>query len=163
MAHPGGRPTDYNDELALEICETLATSPKMIEELCSEMDGWPAWQTIYKWRIRHLKFGEMYAIAKQQQIEAILSSMMCKVREKANDFVVDNDGKMIPNTPAMQRLRIENDNAKWFACKLAPKIYGEKITIKSDADEKLKELEKAKLIAKNIKDDLNGRSDSTES
>ena len=124
MNKKDGPPVDYSDEIALEICELVSICPKMLEELCEENKHWPAPQTIYKWRIKHAKFGEMYARAKQCQIEPLVSTIILKAREASKDFYHDEDGKKHINNAHISRLKIELDNIKWYASKLAPKIYG---------------------------------------
>lgn len=119
-------PVRYSDELAEEICITVSTSPKMLEELCAEMPHWPCAQTIYEWRIVNEKFGEMYARAKCSQIEPLVSTILEKARDRKEDFYDDGDGVKI-NYAHLQRLRIETDAIKWFAAKLAPKLYGDKV------------------------------------
>lgn len=151
--NPFGRPTIYTQELADEICDTVACTPHMLEELCKQNPGWPAAKTIYQWRNRRPDFGKEYACAKQSQIESLLSDLMCKVRNKEDDFYENKDGSLLVNTAAMQRLRIEVDAIKWFASKLAPKIYGNKLTIEN-SDEEKDSLEKAKAIANAMKGDI---------
>jgi hypothetical protein len=74
-----------------------------------------------------MKFGESYARAKQVQLEPIVSQLILKPRDSSKDFYIDNDGKKCINYAHLQRMRMELDNIKWYASKLAPKIYGERI------------------------------------
>jgi len=119
-----GRPSTYTIELAQDICDAVAHSPKMLEEICEENPNFPVANTVYKWRLRHAEFGEMFARAKMQQIEPLVNTVISKARAAINDFYDDGEGKRCVNHAAIQRLRIELDNIKWYASKLAPKIYG---------------------------------------
>lgn len=126
MAHAGGRPSGYNEEIAEEICDAVSDTPKMLEDLCDEHDHWPSAKTIYKWRRKYAEFGQMYTRAKQDQIEALVSRAFVIARDRSNDFVADSEGKLHANTPRVQGMRSEIDMIKWLASKLAPKIYGER-------------------------------------
>lgn len=125
MAKIHGNST-YTEELADEICEAVSTSPKMLEDLCEENKHWPYAKTIYKWRLKYPDFGQKYAIAKQEQIEPLVSTILNKARDKSQDFYIDSEGKSQANTPHLGRLRLEIDAIKWFASKLAPKLYGDR-------------------------------------
>jgi len=130
---PRGRPSTYTEELAEDICLQVSTTPKMLEDLCEENEHWPSANCIYEWRIKYPDFGERYTRAKQCQIEPLVSQILLLARNEAKDFIENDDGSLIPNTPAMTRRRLEIDAIKWFAAKLAPKIYGER-KIKDDED-----------------------------
>lgn len=121
-----GRPLAYTKELGDEICELVSDSPLMLEEICAQNPHLPCAKTIYRWRRKNVEFGQKYAIAKQEQIEPLVNTILNKVRDKSHDFYENTDGSKAVNTAAMARLRIEVDAIKWFASKLAPKIYGEK-------------------------------------
>jgi hypothetical protein len=122
-----GRPSSYNEEIAQEICDAVADSPMMLEDLCDMHDHWPSAHTIYKWRRRNLDFAQRYAIAKQNQIEVLVSHAFRIARDRSNDFVEDSKGNLHANTPRVQGMRSEIDTIKWLAGKLAPKLYGERI------------------------------------
>lgn len=128
-----GRPTEYNDDIANQICDIVSNTPKMLEEICDENPHLPDAVTVYRWRIRHPEFGQKYAIAKQCQIEPLVSTILFKARQKHRDLV-DLGDKISVNTAAIKRLQIEVDAIKWFAAKLAPKLYGDKK--ESDTGEK---------------------------
>ena len=51
-----------------------------------------------------------------------------------NDFTTDKDGKEVPDYELVQRSRLRIDARKWYASKLAPKIYGDKLAIGGDED-----------------------------
>jgi hypothetical protein len=125
---PAGRPTEYSTEIAQEICDFVADTPMMLEDLCDQHPHWPCAQTVYKWRRRHPEFEEIYAIAKRCQIEVLVSHAFRIARDRTSDFVEDNKGNLHANTPRIQGIRSEVDTIKWLAGKLAPKLYGDKIT-----------------------------------
>lgn len=122
-----GRPTDCTLELAHEICDEIASSTKGIKVLCRENSHWPNADTIYTWRNRHPEFSDMYARAKQHQVEVLVDSILEIADNTSNDYNVTDEGKIIPNHEHINRCRLRIDTIKWLAAKLAPRIYGDKI------------------------------------
>lgn len=123
-----GRPTIYTPELAQEICDTIASSSKGIKRLCKEHDGWPNPDTIYHWVSTNQEFSDQYARAKRQQIEVIVDEMLDLADDTSQDNVVNSEGKLIIDHEHINRSRLRIDTRKWLAAKLAPKIYGERIS-----------------------------------
>lgn len=132
MIRKVGRPTIYNKELADEICETIATSTVGLPQLCKENSHWPAHQTIHQWRLKYVEFSDKYAVAKQSQIESLVDELIHLTKNHENDFYTDSDGKKCIHTPYIQRLRCHIDTVKWLACKLAPKLYGNKVKVEGE-------------------------------
>jgi hypothetical protein len=131
-----GRPSDYNEEIAEEICDTISCTPKMVETLCEENPHWPSARAIYRWRKKNEKFRLDYALAKQQQIESLVSNIFVLVRDQSEDFYYDSKGEKQPHTPRISRMRMEVGSIKWLAGKLAPKIYGDKLEKVADDESK---------------------------
>lgn len=113
-----GAPTIYTEELAREICHKLGTSSKGLNKLCLENPHWPDRSTIFDWRIRHKEFADMYAEARKNQVEAFV------------DDIINIADESSPELHLVNRTRI--DSRKWVACKLAPKLYGEKTQVTFD-------------------------------
>lgn len=129
----GGAPTDYTEELADRICETVATSTLGTNKLCRLHKDWmPSQDTIYKWRYRHAYFAEKYALAKAQQAELMVEDIIDISDEGLNDTYIDEDGNVRVNPDVIARSRLRVDTRKWYASKLAPKIYGDKGKEKED-------------------------------
>jgi hypothetical protein len=136
-----GAPTMYNHELALEICSQLSNSHKPLSKLMKDNPHWPCAKVIYDWRLRHKEFSEMYNKAKCSQIDC-LTDRALELAQTPVEFYETENGT-VPNSVANNRNRLEIDTIKWFACKLAPKIYGDKIqqdiTVKTH-EESIKDL-----------------------
>lgn len=143
--HPGGRPTDYNSAIADRICEAVATSNLGTNKLCKMHDWMPNADTIYQWRYRHAEFADKYALAKSKQAELMAEELMDIADDGINDTYVDEDGNIKVDTDIVARSRLRVDTRKWYASKLAPKIYGDKVAHKHDVtvrqEDSLKELE----------------------
>lgn len=122
-----GRPTDYCEEIAKEICDTIACTPKGIIRLCKENPHWPKHETIYRWKRIHSEFSEQYTQAKRDQIEILVDQSLEIADSTENDTIEDFRGDLVENREWINRDRLRVDLRKWMAGKLAPKIYGEKI------------------------------------
>lgn len=122
-----GRPTEFSLELASEICLALATSTEGIGPLCKKNEDWPHSATVFKWRILHKEFGEMYARAKQQQVEALVDEIIEIADDTSQDTLITDEGKEVVNHEHINRSRLRIDTRKWLAAKLAPRVYGDKI------------------------------------
>jgi hypothetical protein len=131
-----GRPTDYNDEIATEICDRIASSSNGLRKLCSENSHWPDHATIYKWIFRHPAFGDKYAQAKARQVEILVDEILEIADNTSRDKIIkiDKNGnkREVCDNEYVNRSRLRIDTRKWIACKLAPKIYGDRAEKSSD-------------------------------
>ena len=135
----------YTEELAKEICDTIACTPKSTAKLCKEFPHWPSHETIYKWKRTIPEFADMYANAKRDQIEPLVDQILDISDDAKNDYYANNEGKELFDSEHVQRSRLRVDSRKWFAAKLAPRIYGDRLIIndKNDDSEARKVLETA--------------------
>ena len=141
---PAGAPTKYNPEICAEICAAISSSSKGLKRLCKENPHWPDRATIFLWRLRYPEFHDQYTTARISQVEAFIDDVTAIADDDSNDVVYGENGIRM-NSEFVARSRIRIDTRKWIACKLAPKIYGDKIhhtgDIKLTHEEQLKELE----------------------
>lgn len=128
-----GRPTKYNDTLAKEICDTIASSSKGTKKLCFEHSHWPCQDTLFTWLKAYPEFSEQYALAKIFQVELLVDEILEISDDSSQDQHVNELGALVPNPPAINRARLKVDTRKWLACKLIPKVYGNKIGIENDS------------------------------
>lgn len=131
---PAHRPTDYNEELANQICELIATSPLGTNKLCKLHDWMPSEDTVYKWRYRHNEFAEKYTKAKARQAELMVEQIIDISDDKSDDILFDEHGNKKIDAGAVAHRRLQVDSRKWYASKLAPKIYGDKVDHKHDVN-----------------------------
>lgn len=135
--NPIGRPTDYNQELADRICEVVATSTHGTKKLTKIHEWMPADVTIYKWRYRHPEFACKYAEAKARQADLLAEEIIEIADDGLNDTYVDDQGNVKVDTDIVQRSRLRIDTRKWIACKLLPKVYGERKQEKDESSDTL--------------------------
>jgi hypothetical protein len=148
MSGINGRPTDYTEELAEEICETVAGTSKGLVPLCEENIHWPRAQTIRRWIRQNSRFCSMYAQAKLDQADLLVEECMTIADNATNDSLfVERDGetKEMCNSEWINRSRLRVDTRKWVAARLAPRIYGDKATQHHDVtirqEDAIKDLE----------------------
>jgi hypothetical protein len=129
---PVGRPTDYNQKIADEICEAVATSTDGLKKIAARFPHFPNVDTIYTWRYRHKEFSDKYAEAKRKQADLLVEEITDISDDATNDYIIDENGNEKLNSEHVQRSRLRVDTRKWIACKLLPKVYGEKNKEKDD-------------------------------
>lgn len=140
--HAGGRPTLYNQEIAKRICDLVATHTCGIDVLCATYKDLPDPSTILDWRWKHDEFSRDYARSKMNQAELMAEDLnkTCEV-----PTFIDSDGIERVDTGRVALQRLKADAIKWQATKLAPKIYGDKVTQETTVtikhEDALKELE----------------------
>lgn len=126
---PGGRPTDYNDEIAEIICGRIACGESVLA--ISKDDRMPSQTAIYSWLYRHKEFAEKYARAREAQMDVMANEILeiSDDTEKDTHTTTYGDGveRTSPNTEWISRSRLRVDSRKWLMSKLAPKKYADKI------------------------------------
>jgi hypothetical protein len=129
----GGRPTDFNEEIAGRICELIAGSEKGIHGLYKENSDWmPTPSTIMLWLTKHKAFSEHYAQAKEIQIEKFIEQIIEISDDSSGDETFNSQGERIENREFVNRSRLRVDSRKWIASKLIPKKYGDKLDKEQD-------------------------------
>lgn len=162
----------YTDEekekLFTEICDVVATSEKGLGVLIKENPRWPrSRETIYEWRRNDKKFDDMWRTAKAHQVEVLIDEIIEIADDKSNDNLIDRHGNEHCNKEWVSRSRLRIDTRKWVACKLVPRLYGDKIfhdsnDININANLNLEELRKEaeKKASDFIEDILKARKES---
>lgn len=127
----GGRPTDYSDELAKEICDAIASTSKGYKGILEENPHFPARTTLFRWLREHTTFRNMYAQAKRDQIEVYVDEILEISDDSAHDTLMREDkyggAYEVCNNEWVNRSRLRVDTRKWLASKLVPRVYGDKV------------------------------------
>lgn len=129
-----GRPSDYSLETATIICNRLADG-ESLRAICLD-DGLPDKSTVFRWLIANDSFRDQYARAREAQAEHLVDEILEISDNATNDWMERrsesekgagvNSGWVL-NGEHVQRSRLRVDSRKWFASKVAPKKYGDKI------------------------------------
>lgn len=70
-----------------------------------------------------------YTRALELKADLIAERIVRNSHNRANDFYTDSEGNIKPNPVAVQRDRLILDADKWLLSKIAPKKYGDKLTL----------------------------------
>ena len=113
-----GRPSDYTDELAAELCARIADG-KSLRTVCSAPDM-PGKSTVMRWLVapEHQGFRDQYARAREAAAD--------KMAEEALEIADGIGRKEAADHGVVARDRLRVDTRKWFVSKLAPKKYGDR-------------------------------------
>jgi transposase-like protein len=125
-----GRPDEFTDEKADEICARIAEG-ESVRTICRD-ENMPATETFYRWLRKHESFRERYARAKEDQADALAEEILDISDDGTNDWMEkrNQEGEVTGwqvNGEAVQRSKLRVDSRKWLAGKLKPKKYGDKI------------------------------------
>jgi len=122
-----GRPSDYTEDMAIEICARLASGESLVR-MC-KADDMPSVSTVYRWIQAHVEFRDNYTRAREDQADTLADEILdiantpvVGVKTKTNEKgeVETTEGDMI------EHRRLQVDARKWIAAKLKPKKYGDK-------------------------------------
>ena len=106
-----GRPSTYSEETSKEICMMIEAG-MTLTQIC-KLPDMPHISTIYDWQDSHPDFSERYSHARARQADTLASRVI--------------DEAMESHDAPIGRLRM--DALKWYASKLAPKKYGDKVEL----------------------------------
>lgn len=123
----GGRPSDFTQEIADEICERLSRGESLRAITGADRDDFmPGQTTVYRWLDENEEFRKQYARARELQADHYAEEIV-DIADGRDDWkpTADEAAQAIVRDPQRDRLRI--DARKWVASKLAPKKYGDKI------------------------------------
>lgn len=85
-------------------------------------------RSIYQWIIDdHDGFGRKYARAKHIVALRWADEINDIADHKRDDYVLNEEGKMVPDMEHIMRSRVRIDTRKWLLSKVLPKIYGDKV------------------------------------
>jgi len=72
---------------------------------------------------------KQYTRALELKADVIAERIILNSHNRANDFYTDSEGNQKPNPVAVQRDRLILDADKWLLSKIAPKKYGDRLTL----------------------------------
>jgi hypothetical protein len=122
--------THYTPELGARICDEISDG-KTLPEVCA-MDGMPCKRAVFGWVRSNPEFERMYRIAQQDRAEGLVEEIVSIADDSSRDFVPDKDGNMRVDNEHINRARLKVDTRKWIACKVIPKLYGDKLEINGE-------------------------------
>jgi hypothetical protein len=106
-----GRPTGYNAQIAERICTEIAAG-RPVFAICQE-DWCPSEFTVYRWLREYEEFSQAYAHARELQQERFAAEVVT-IADSVKDAAL---------------ARNMMDARKWYAGKVSPKKWGDKIEV----------------------------------
>lgn len=141
----GVRPRRPTEDVVRRLCEAL-----MMGQSLNEIDRDPTMPTkrrVTQWLSdpAYANFRERYYNARRIQAELRIDEIFDIADDSSSDYKpeLDDEGnvvRMVPDNEHIQRSRIRIDTRKWFASKMLPRIYGEKVMQELDVSGDLAEL-----------------------
>jgi len=129
-----GRPTKYSKEIAEQICFDISSKALGLKQICNN-ELYPHPVTIYRWISENEDFRNMYARAKDSQADLLAEEILEIADDGSNDFMTIVKGDQsytVENKELVNRSRLRIDARKWYAAKLRPNKYGDKIDVTTD-------------------------------
>lgn len=129
-----GRPSDFTDAIANDICIRLAGG-ESLRGICRD-EHMPDASTVFRWLAsnseKYTNFREQYARAREVQADALVDEILEISDDGTNDWMERKgaDGENLGwqlNGEHVQRSRLRVDSRKWFASKVLPKKYGDRV------------------------------------
>ncbi len=135
-----GRPSDFTQATADIICARLADG-ESLRAICAS-DDMPSKTSVFRWLAVNEAFRDQYARAREAQADHLVDEILEISDDATNDWMVRNgkdgeDSTYVLNGEHVQRSRLRVDSRKWFASKVAPKKYGEKLELAGDKENPL--------------------------
>lgn len=123
-----GRPSGYSDQVVDTICNLMAHGISL-RKVCL-MEGMPAMQTVMGWLNDPARenFRTKYARAREAQADYYAAETVDIADE--DTAITKRDGENVEivfDAVAVARNRLRLDARKWYAAKLAPKKYGDRV------------------------------------
>jgi len=135
-----GRPCSFTTEIGDTICKRIAAG-ESLRGICRDEDM-PAASTVFGWLAGSNEalrpFMEQYARAREIQADALVDETLEISDDASNDWMIregkDQEPGYALNGEHVQRSRLRVDTRKWFASKVYPKKYGDKVAIGGDPE-----------------------------
>jgi hypothetical protein len=121
------RPSKYSVALTDRICERLMQGESLVS-ICSNAKM-PTTGMVYRWLNKIEEFRDRYARAREIQADTLADQILDISNTPVLGITTKSgkDGVEITEGDMIQHRRLQVDARKWYASKLAPKKYGDKI------------------------------------
>jgi len=126
------RPTIRTNELEDDILSRIACG-ESLRGICAE-NGMPNITTVIRWLAADEDFARKYTRAREMQAEILADEMLDIADNDKSDRIdiKDKDGNIIrteQNNVAVARSKLKLEQRRWWAEKLRPKVYGNKVAV----------------------------------
>lgn len=125
----------FTRDMEDEICKLIASGISVAK--IGKMDGMPSAWLIHDHVLKDEDFRKRYACAREAQAEFYANEIVDIADQASKDIEIDADGKPYIDGFAVQRARVMIDARKWYASKVAPKKYGDKLELSGNSESPL--------------------------
>ena len=119
-----GRPVRFNSAIAAGICARLAAG-ETLREICRDR-SLPAEEVVRGWVIDRPRFAAAYQRAREAGYATLADQLLEIADDSSTDTCVDDKGKALLVTEAVQRSRLCVDTRKWLLAEALPRIRGDR-------------------------------------
>jgi len=137
-----GRPSSYTKEKGNRICALIEQGSSL--RAIARMEGMPSQETLRKWLCERDDFLEQYTRAREHQADSIFEEILEIADDGSNDYMQNDDDKIVLNSEHVQRSRLRVDSRKWMLARMSPRKYGDKVDVTANVtvshEDALKEL-----------------------
>lgn len=118
------RPTAYSPETFAAICAGLADGKSLVQ-VCARA-GMPSRQTVHTWLAEDPELQKSYVAAREAQADFLAEDIL----DISNALTKGPNGrKRTPSKQEIAAVRVQMDARKWYAGKVRPKKWGDKIDL----------------------------------
>lgn len=119
------RPSIFSAEVAEAICEHIAQGKSLVSWCKVEENA--GYTTVMRWLRDFEEFRNRYVCAREAQADFLAEEIVQIADDGQNDTYTDDEGRVRTDQDVIARSRLRVDARKWYASKLAPKKYGDKV------------------------------------
>jgi hypothetical protein len=113
-----------------DILAAIATTPKSLESICSELESAPTARTVYRWIESDAELCQRYTRAKAAQLQVLADQLidLADTDRVCEKVTIKPDGsREVVILDQVERTKLQIDTRKWLLSKLDPKKYGDKV------------------------------------
>ncbi len=132
MASPGkkrGAPTIKTPQLLEAICAGISLG-KSARTMCVEVGI--SQRVLWNWLANDAALMQQYLRAKELCIDAYAEEIIEISDDGSRDTYTDEKGKEVVDREVIARSQLRIDARKWYASRLAPRKYGDKLSATQD-------------------------------
>lgn len=115
------RPSEYNFELCIEICDQLADGQN-IKRILNSKELYPDWSTFRRWKLNNEELRTLYINSQQDKAIALENEL-----DDLRDLLIAKEIDASTYNTLAQTI-------KWKMAKFYPKVFGEKIDYTTDGE-----------------------------
>ncbi|MBA2658788.1 MAG: hypothetical protein H0U72_04360 [Nitrosospira sp.] len=135
MALPGkktGAPTIKTPELLEAICAGISLG-RSARAMCVEAGI--SQRVLWNWLANDAALMQQYLRAKELCVDAYAEEIIEISDDRSRDTYTDEKGKEVIDREVIARSQLRIDARKWYASRLAPKKYGDKLSTTQDGND----------------------------